>query len=75
MQPLRAELRHAAGDHVLDLTGVESDALDHSPVGGAEQRGRMGVLVVALLQVSAPDGAQVLTGYGAPASLEARLAT
>ncbi|QDM41723.1 parallel beta-helix domain-containing protein [Altererythrobacter sp. TH136] len=27
------------------------------------------------LQVSAPDGAQVLTGYGAPASLEARLAT
>ena len=57
VQALRAELHDAAGDHVLDLAGVDAGALDHRAVGGAQQLVRVGVLVVALLEVAAPDRA------------------
>ena len=52
---LLAELLHTAGDDVLDLGGVDPGALDHLGVGLGEQRRWVGVLVVALLLVAAPD--------------------
>ena len=55
VERLLAELLHAAGDDVLDLGGSMPARLDHLGVGLAEQIGRVGVLVVALLRVSAPD--------------------
>ena len=38
---LLAELRHAAADDLLDLGGVDAGLLDHRPLHGAEQLGRM----------------------------------
>jgi hypothetical protein len=51
----QAELLHAARDHVLDLGGVDPGALDQLAVGAREQVRGVGVLVVALLRVPAPD--------------------
>ncbi len=56
VETLGTELRDAAGDHILDLAGVDARALDDREVGGAEELIGMGVLVVALLGVTAPDG-------------------
>src|SRR5204862_1355411 len=55
VEGLRAELLDAARDHVLDLERIDPRALDHRAEGGPEQRVRVGVLVVALLPVPAPD--------------------
>ena len=55
VEHLLAVLLDAAGDHVLDLGGVDARALDDLGVGLAEQLVRMRVLVVALLGVTAPD--------------------
>ena len=55
VEALGAELRDAAGDHILDLTGVDAGALDDRAVGGAEELVGMGVLVIALLGVTAAD--------------------
>src|SRR5205807_4819122 len=52
---LLAVLLHATGDHVLDLAGLNPGALDQLAVAATEQRVGMGVLVVALLLVPAPD--------------------
>ena len=52
---LLTELLHTAGDHVLDLGGLDAGALDHGAVGLGEQIRGVGVLVVALLLVSAPN--------------------
>ena len=52
---LLAELLHAAGDDVLDLGGVDPGAVDELGVGLREQGRGMGVLVVALLRVTAAD--------------------
>ena len=55
LKRLLAELLHAAGDDVLDLGGVDAGAVEHLRVGLAQQVGRVGVLVVALLEVPAAD--------------------
>ena len=55
VDPLLAELLHAAGDDVLDLGRVDPGALDQLGVGLGEQVGGVDVLVVALLLVPAPD--------------------
>ena len=55
VEHLLAVLLHAAGDDVLDLLGRDARALDDLRVGLAEQLVRVGVLVVALLGVPAPD--------------------
>ena len=55
VEALLAELLHAAGDHVFDLGGVDAGARDDLAVALAEQRVGVGVLVVALLLVPAPD--------------------
>ena len=52
---LLAELLHTAGDDVLDLGGLDAGPLDHLVVGLGEQARGVGVLVVALLLVPAPD--------------------
>ena len=52
---LLAELLHAAGDDVLDLGGVDAGPLDHLAVALGQQVRGVGVLVVALLLVAAPD--------------------
>ena len=55
VQSLRAELGHAARDHVLHLARVDARALDHRPVGRSQQLIGVGVLVVALLEVAPAD--------------------
>ena len=55
VEHLLAVLLDAAGDHVLDLGGVDAGALDDLGVGLAEQLVRVRVLVVALLRMPAPD--------------------
>src|SRR5207237_5549434 len=56
VEHLLAVLLHAAGDHVLDLPGVDPGARDDLRVTLPEQLVRVRVLVVALLRVAAPDG-------------------
>jgi hypothetical protein len=55
VEHLLAVLLDAAGDHVLDLGGVDAGPVDDLGVGLAEELVRMGVLVVALLRVAPPD--------------------
>src|SRR5207302_7029872 len=55
VQALLAELRHAARHHVLDHRGLDPRALDDLAVAAPEQLVGVGVLVVALLPVAAPD--------------------
>src|SRR6185312_3157216 len=55
VEHLLAVLLHAPGYDVLDLTGVDPGPLDHLAVAATEQLVRVGVLVVALLLVTAPD--------------------
>ena len=55
VERLLAELLHAAGDDVLDLGGVDAGAIEDLRVGLAQQVGRVGVLVVALLEMPAAD--------------------
>ncbi len=55
VDPLLAELLHAAGDDILHLGGVDPGALDHLGVGLGKQVGGVDVLVVALLLVAAAD--------------------
>src|SRR5262245_34919812 len=55
VEHLLAVLLDAAGDDVLDLGRVDPGALDDLCVALAEERVRMGVLVVALLGMAAAD--------------------
>src|SRR3954453_14406688 len=55
VERLLAELRDTAGDDVLDLGGIDLGAAEDLRVAPAEQLGRVGVLVVALLLVAAAD--------------------
>ena len=55
VEALLTELLDAARDDVLDLGGVDTGAGDDLGVDLAEQRVGVGVLVVALLLVPAPD--------------------
>ena len=55
VERLLAELLHATRNHVLDLRRVDPSAGDDLGVAAAEQVVGMGVLVVALLLVSASD--------------------
>ena len=55
VEPLLAELLHAAGDHVAHLGGVDAGPRDQLRVGLGEEVGRVDVLVVALLLVPASD--------------------
>jgi hypothetical protein len=55
VQTLGPELSDAARDHILDLSGIDVRALDDRAVGRAEKLVGMGFLVVALLDVAAPD--------------------
>ena len=56
VEGLLAELLHAARDDVFDLGGGDAGAGDDLGVALAEQRVGVGVLVVTLLLVAAPDG-------------------
>jgi hypothetical protein len=55
VERLLAELLDAAGDHVLDFGGVDSAAGEDLGVALAEQLVGMDVLVVALLEMAAPN--------------------
>ena len=55
VEHLLAVLLDAAADHVLDLGGVDPGAVDDLGEGLAEKLVRVGVLVVALLRMAAPD--------------------
>jgi hypothetical protein len=52
---LLADLRHGAGDDVLDKLGLDSGAIDHRAIGRAEQLDRMHVPKPALGAVAAAD--------------------
>src|SRR3954453_17201494 len=55
VEGLLAELRHAAGDDVLDLGRIDARAVEHLGVRLAEQGSRVRALLVALLLVAAAD--------------------
>ena len=55
VEALLAVLLDAAGDDVLDRLGGDPGALDDLAVGASQQLVGVGVLVVALLRVPAPD--------------------
>ena len=55
VEGLLAELLDAAGHDVLDLGGVDPRAVDELGVGGRQEVGRVGVLVDALLRMTAAD--------------------
>ncbi len=55
VEALLAELLHAPRNHVLNHRGLDAGTVDHLGVDLREQRVGVGVLVVALLQVTATD--------------------